>query len=279
MSAAKATELPSLRSVRPHEVGPLVRLGRDGDGGYILPAAMLAPSALLLSAGVHDDWSFEKDFKRHRPDARVVAVDGTAGLRLLLWRSFPRIFQILGAVLTLNVARAKAKWAYFKKVPDFMGFFRRDIFLRKMLSATPAPGGVTLPELLRTHAAAAGATPNVLLKLDIEGAEFVVLRGELGPLLTQATGIIIEFHRLDEHWPDFLAIVSRLEPGFVVAHVHGNNYEPLLVGTAVPRSIEVTWLNRRLAPANPTPSTQSYPIAGLDQPCNAKAADYALRFD
>jgi hypothetical protein len=279
MSAAKATDLPSLRPVRPHDVGPLVRLGRDGDGGYILPMALLAPSALLLSAGLHDDWSFEKDFKRHRPDAHVVAVDGTAGLRLLLWRSFPRIFQILGAVLTLNFARAKAKWAYFKKVPDFMGFFRREIFLRKMLFATPAPGGVTLPELLRTHAPAAGGTPNVLLKLDIEGAEFSVLRGELGPLLAQATGLIIEFHRLDENWPEFLAIVARLDPGFVVAHVHGNNYEPLLPGTTVPRSIEVTWLNRRLAPANPAPSTQTCPVAGLDQPCNVRTADYALRFD
>jgi hypothetical protein len=162
---------PSLRTVRPHEAGPLVRLGRDGDGGYLVPAAALAPAALLLSAGLHDDWSFEKDFKRHRPDARVVAVDGTAGLRLLLWRSFPRIFQILGAVLMRNFARAKAKWAYFKKVPDFAGFFRHEIFLRQMLHATPAPDGVTLPELMRAHAPAAGAAPNVLLKLDIEGAE------------------------------------------------------------------------------------------------------------
>jgi hypothetical protein len=270
---------PSLRTVRPHEAGPLVRLGRDGDGGYLVPAAALAPAALLLSAGLHDDWSFEKDFKRHRPDARVVAVDGTAGLRLLLWRSFPRIFQILGAVLMRNFARAKAKWAYFKKVPDFAGFFRHEIFLRQMLHATPAPDGVTLPELMRAHAPAAGAAPNVLLKLDIEGAEFGVLRGDLGPLLAQAAGLVVEFHRLDQHWPEFLEIVARLEPDFVVAHVHGNNYEPLIPGTDVPRSIEVTWLNRRLAPPHPAPSAQAYPLANLDQPCNLKAPDYALRFD
>jgi hypothetical protein len=273
-----ATNLPTLRPVRPHDVGPLVRVGRDGDGGYIVPAAALKPSALLLSAGLHDDWSFEKDFKRHRPDARVVAVDGTAGLRLLLWRSFPRLFQILGAVLTLNFSRAKTKWAYFRKVPDFIGFFRREIFLRQMLLAVPGSGGITLPELMRAHGPA-GPGPNVLMKLDIEGAEFPVLRGDLGTLLTQATCVIVEFHRLDEHWPDFMDIVARLEPGFVVAHVHGNNYEPLIPGTTVPRSIEVTWLNRRLAPPDHAPSRQSYPLARLDQPCNVKVPDHALRFD
>jgi hypothetical protein len=279
MPVSPNSAAPSLRPVRPYAVGPLVRLGRDGDGGYLVPQAALTASALLLSAGLHDDWSFEKDFKRHRPGARVVAVDGTAGLPLLLWRSFPRIFQILGAVLTLNFPRARAKWAYFQKVPDFVRFFRHELFLRKMLLAAPGHGGVTVPELLRAHAPAAGVGPDVLLKLDIEGAEFAVLRGELGPLLAQAAGLVIEFHRLDENWPAFLEIVARLEPGFVVAHVHGNNYEPLIPGTDVPRSIEVTWLNRRLAPPEAAPSAQPYPLAGLDQPCNLRAPDYVLRFD
>ena len=216
--------------------------------------------------------------KRLRPEARVVGVDGSAGLGLLLWRSFPRIFQIIGAGLMLDFKRVAKKWAYFHKVPDFIRFFGREIFLRKMLVARPMPGGITLTELFQSYGPVPAAKPDVFVKIDIEGAEYAVLR-EVGPLLGRISCLVVEFHDLANHWDGLLDTAARLAPDFAVAHVHGNNYEFLLPGTGIPNALEVTWLNRQLAPAPITPSPLRYPLADLDQPCNARAPDYELNFD
>jgi hypothetical protein len=45
----------------------MTRAGRDGDGGYVLPAAEMRDCDALLSLGVNDDWSFEQAFHAVRP--------------------------------------------------------------------------------------------------------------------------------------------------------------------------------------------------------------------
>ena len=47
---------------RPEKESNFVRLGRNNDGGYIVPVDAAKDSNLLLSFGLDDDWSFEKDF-------------------------------------------------------------------------------------------------------------------------------------------------------------------------------------------------------------------------
>ncbi len=273
-------DLP-LHPLRPYQAGELQRLGREGDGGYVVPVAAVQASGVLLGIGIHDDWSFEEDFKRHQPAVRVVAVDGTAGMSLLLWRAFPRIFQILGAALLLDFERVKMKAAYFKKITSFRRFFGHEVFLRKMLrpEGQAEGNGITLHELVERYVPSAGATPNVFLKLDIEGGEYAVWRGD-EPLLAKMTGLVVEFHQLDQHWAEMLTLAERLrQAGFVVAHVHGNNYEPLIPGTTRPSALEVTWISAKLLTTSVEPWVRSYPVAGLDQPCNMRAPDCPLTFD
>ena len=40
----------------------LIRLGRNKDGGYVIPKRLLRESVAMISGGVFTDWSFEKDF-------------------------------------------------------------------------------------------------------------------------------------------------------------------------------------------------------------------------
>ena len=40
----------------------LIRVGKDNDGGYCVTKKSVINSDLLLSFGLYDDWSFEKDF-------------------------------------------------------------------------------------------------------------------------------------------------------------------------------------------------------------------------
>ena len=40
----------------------LLRIGKNYDGGYLISSKDLHRSDFLISLGINDDWSFEKDF-------------------------------------------------------------------------------------------------------------------------------------------------------------------------------------------------------------------------
>ena len=54
---------------------PKIRLGRVGDGTYILPEGLLKGKINLFGLGIADDISFEEDFIRLYPDTTVLAFD------------------------------------------------------------------------------------------------------------------------------------------------------------------------------------------------------------
>lgn len=267
-----------MQFLRPHDAGPLIRVGRDEDGGYVVPAAAIASTRLVLGIGINDDWSFEDDMAAKNPAVRVVGVDGTAGLRMLYRKAASRALQGIGSALTLQFRKAARKFSYRAKIPRFREFFSRHTFLRLMLRAQPEPGGITLRQLVENYRAPGSAEPDVFLKMDIEGGEYEVLRSA-GAALAAVHCLTVEFHALDEHWKDLRDMAAALDADFLIAHVHGNNYAPLITGTDVPSVLEITWIRRSLVPANPQPAPGPWPLPGLDRSCNPKAADYPLHFD
>jgi len=46
----------------PYRCDDLIRLGRNFDGGYLVSRQDILASDILVSMGINDDWSFEKDF-------------------------------------------------------------------------------------------------------------------------------------------------------------------------------------------------------------------------
>ena len=50
------------KKLLPIEIDDLVRIGRDNDGGYVLPQRIFNYCDGLLSYGINKDWSFEKEF-------------------------------------------------------------------------------------------------------------------------------------------------------------------------------------------------------------------------
>jgi hypothetical protein len=53
------------------------RIGREGDGGYIICEIPTLEYSILLSGGVSDDISFEEDFLNKHPSLTCYAYDGT----------------------------------------------------------------------------------------------------------------------------------------------------------------------------------------------------------
>jgi hypothetical protein len=50
----------------PPKQADYIRLGKSGDGGYIIDRQSIAASEKLLSFGINYDWSFESDFLRQK---------------------------------------------------------------------------------------------------------------------------------------------------------------------------------------------------------------------
>lgn len=268
---------PSLRAYRPVRLEGLIRVGRDFDGGYVLPRQIINKSQVLLSLGINDDWSFEEGVLAHNPAMRITCVDGTTGIARILRKTAQKSVDMLGELLTLQIAKFRRNARYLTKPFEFPRFFSRHELIPLMVAGSASPGAVTLPMLLER---VTGGRKDwwVIVKSDIEGAEFDVLPDAIGRM-EQVSALLIEFHRLDVHWKRFVACMSDLTRVFYVAHVHGNNFDGYIEGTEVPITLEMTLVNKALAPGTPPAATYDYPLPGLDMPNTRKRSDLRLSFE
>ena len=62
------------KQFKPNHLYDLIRLGRNNDGGYLVGKNSVLNANALISFGVHDDCSFEKDFKNLNP-TKVLCFD------------------------------------------------------------------------------------------------------------------------------------------------------------------------------------------------------------
>jgi hypothetical protein len=269
-----STGKPSLRAFRPRQFPDRERMGRDRDGGYVLPRRLVTSSAALLSLGVEADWSFEEALLAISPALEVTCVDGTTGpeiIRARVLKDLRRVLKQLRLLRAIEIARGLGKPAAFRR------FFARHTFLKLMVAGRPGPGLATLEELL---AQVRGGDPArwVLVKMDIEGSEYEVLAASR-ELWSRVAGLVIEFHELDRRWPQFEAEMTALLRHFHVAHVHGNNNNGCIPGTDVPLTLEITLVNKALCDGEPPPSADRYPLTGLDRPCKPRHPDLPVSFE
>lgn len=104
-----------------------------------------------------------------------------------------------------------------------------------------------------------GPTGDYMLKMDVEGAEWEVLRTAD---LSRVTQLILELHNL-ESFPE--EVIEKVNKSFVLVHVHGNNChnQPWYWKDRwhrVPRYLECTWVRKDLVECI-GPSKEKYPTA------------------
>lgn len=145
-------------------------------------------------------------------------------------------------------------------------------------TADPDKGVESLESLIRKNGHQDNR--NLLLKCDIEGAEWPLMQQTPLEVLAQFRQIVMEVHFLTfladpHHARNVLWGFQNLTASHRVVHVHANNFSPFAVvgGVPVPYTIELTLL--RADEGTLTPSDESFPTA-LDMPCRAEAADLYL---
>jgi hypothetical protein len=122
----------------------------------------------------------------------------------------------------------------------------------------------------------------LIVKMDVEGAEFEALTAVPDDLLAQFEQIVVEVHTLnrlqDAGYRDkFCALFRKLNRIFTLFHVHSNNFAgtagiSLVGGMPVPRIMELSYVRARSVSRRP--SGTLYPTA-LDFP-NVGGTDHLL---
>lgn len=124
---------------------------------------------------------------------------------------------------------------------------------------------------------------DLILQMDIEGAEWPVLLDTPDQILNKFRILVIEFHTLDQMMTTSLGaevfdtVFDKLARGFEIVHLHANNAGGVHrhKGQIIPRVLELTFLRSDRFNL----STERFPAAlphPLDQPNETKKKDIVL---
>lgn len=121
-------------------------------------------------------------------------------------------------------------------------------FEKKFLGSVDDPVFTTLESWLERKC---NSTNDLILQMDIEGAEYEVLLGANSDLLRKFRILVIEFHRLDAlfdpaGFESIRSTFARILREFEVVHIHPNNCSPVAIcdGFEVPPVMEFTFLRK-----------------------------------
>lgn len=108
---------------------------------------------------------------------------------------------------------------------------------------------------------------NMILKLDVEGAEYDVIKSTPTDVFKQFSQIVIEFHNMHifENIDTACFALEKLLKTHTPIHVHANNVGRILKinNTNMPELLEVTYLNKNLFKGDEELTEHIYPM-GID---------------
>jgi|RhiMethySRZTD1v2_1073278.scaffolds.fasta_scaffold20680_4 methyltransferase FkbM-like protein len=191
----RVTEL--LKRLHPVSAGhALVRLGSDGDGGYLVPDDLNGISA-CFSPGVSDVTDFELDCANR-------------GMKVFM--------------ADASVNGPPVNHSQF-------------CFTRRFIGGRTSGEFVTLPDWVHETV---GGESDLLLQMDIEGAEYEAILATPSSVLKRFRIVVVEFHFLDRLFcaplfPLYEQVFDKLLRTHQCVHIHPNN----VCGTIRVRSLEM----------------------------------------
>lgn len=144
-------------------------------------------------------------------------------------------------------------------------------YVKEGIGATDAPPLFSLENHVKRFVP---DSSNFVLKMDVEGAEWEVLRTAD---LSRVSQLIVEFH---EPKGDHSDVIKKINEMFYLVHIHGNNChnQPWMYIDRVhvmPRYLECTYVRKDLVTVVPT--TRKFPTP-LDRKCRKDAPELELNF-
>ena len=244
--------------LKPCGIFNLIRLGNNNDGGYLVENKSLSEADIIISFGINDDWSFEKNFLEKR-DISLISYDASINFKVFL-RNF--LYSLIRIDSPKNILKK------FKTLLGYTIFFRGKKVHNQYMIGYRNNGSISVKEIFEKNIIT--KYKNIFLKIDIEGWEYRVL-DEILEFADYICGLVIEFHDIDLHNDKIKKFIKNFPLN--LAHCHANNYGGI-DNKDMPLVIELTFTN-----ALPINSEKKlfFPHE-LDMPNNKLVQEYKINF-
>jgi len=252
-----------IRSLQPYDVGSMIRVGDQNDGGYVIPRE-LPDMEVLVSFGLGDNWSFERSLAKLKIVRDFYIFDHTVSGSVLFNRFTRRLFTSPFNFKAINyrllvLARyliefKLLRWKHVKKQ------------ITREHSDLKRTNLVEVAEQLQQSTLA--------LKIDIEGDEYVVI-DQIISLSSRIPLLVIEFHETESMRASFREALEKLANEYKIVHAHCNNFTGLS-SDGIPLTVELTFLHSDFVLT--TQRVNSIPRRDFDSPSSPDRPDITLEF-
>jgi len=237
----------------------LIRIGSANDGGYLAEKSSHDSAQTLISLGLNDNWTFEKEFSGNFK-LPVIGFDCVLNAKFL-------IKKIVSCIILLyKFYDGKRYISLFKSISVYFDYLNhRKFFHQKFVGYSNNERSITFETLMQTY----GTTTPMFLKCDIEGWEYRILDG-LVQFERCFSGVVIEFHDVDLHRERIQSFIEKFS--LTLVHIHPNNFAGV-DNFGHPLVIEMTFAKNPV-PLNFLPYSLPHP---LDRPCSDAIAEIPLQ--
>ena len=256
------------KQFKPKHEYDLIRIGGNNDGGYIVEKNSIKNSKSLLTLGLGYEWRFEKEYYTLFKNP-IICFDHSVN-----YSSVKKLSRKYFLSYLFRIFKPKyfLKRNFFKDLLNNILLFRdyKKFFNNNVIHEKIRIGNGKEESNLTTVLKHKNLNFPCFLKVDIEGSEYRILN-EILENQTYFTGIIIEFHNVDLHFPLILNFISNLK--FELVHIHPQNPAPV-TKDEIPTQIELTFAKSPVI-KNVNPKIPH----DLDMPANPNFKEIKLIFD
>ena len=198
----------NLNAIRPQHVGPMRRVGSKNDGGYVIPCSFPQVET-IVSFGLGDDWSFEKQLLHERCIDEFIFFDHTVTLSNLFLRARSRI-----AIRDFSIKALLYRVLILSRyMLDFK--IKKYAHLRKEITQSE-----NCKEKTNLKAVAESINAQeFILKVDIETGEYLLIE-QICDISWRIPLLIIEFHDTEVRRDQFQDSLAKLARHYIICHAH-----------------------------------------------------------
>jgi hypothetical protein len=267
---------PSFEYLKPYK-SDLIRVGPQGDCGYVIPRSVAENTNGMYSIGISTDWEFEAEMAAKNPKLKIQAFDRTSGWTVFAYvalRDLLRGDPSESKKMTIG-ARLKSAKRYFYLSLRFRFFFSgRKKFERKWVrESSSSKSEISFADSIQ----GLFDEDEVMLKIDIEGGEYELSKSLIECLKQNSKKIncvVMEFHDTRARRTEFEHLVQGISSVVPIVHIHGNNCV-VVAPDGLPEVVEITFAKDC---ENNYSENLIFPLAGLDFPNDKSLPDLSFAF-
>ena len=260
--------------LRPFE-SELVRVGPNGDCGYVIPKSAAVSTRSLYSIGISTNWEFEVEMSRLNPGLRISAFDRTSGWHVFAYVALRDLLKgdpsVKGGQSLIERVSSCRKFLIL--AIRFRSFFRgHRRFSRKWVRVEKRGNDdISFNESI----VGTFSRSPVMLKIDIEGGEYELiddLLQQISENYQKISCLIMELHDTHTRRADFERLVQGISRWLPIVHLHANNCAGVAID-GLPEVLELTF-----ASAKHESGSREFPLPHLDYPNDPDMPDITFSF-